>query len=101
MKKNNNTTSVLFRHRPLITRFTGFKSLKIQLAIALLVLSMTILDACTKFLTQDLKGEFSTSTFYQNDKQALQALTGVYSAISFNNFDNAIWVFGDVASMMQ
>jgi len=60
---------------------------------------ITILPGCTKdFLDEQLKGEFSSETFYQNDKQALQTLTGVYQAIAFRNFDNAIWVFGDVAS---
>ncbi|GAB6279399.1 MAG: RagB/SusD family nutrient uptake outer membrane protein [Lentimicrobium sp.] len=55
--------------------------------------------SCTKdFLDEELKGEFSSQTFYQNDKQALQALTGVYNAIAFTSFNNAIWVFGDVAS---
>ncbi|MGC8864969.1 MAG: RagB/SusD family nutrient uptake outer membrane protein [Bacteroidales bacterium] len=58
-----------------------------------------VLTGCTKdFLNEQLKGEFSSETFYQNDKQALQALTGVYQAITFNSFNNAIWVFGDVAS---
>ncbi|HCT70391.1 MAG TPA: RagB/SusD family nutrient uptake outer membrane protein, partial [Bacteroidales bacterium] len=54
--------------------------------------------ACTDFLTEDLKGDFSSETFYQNDKQAIQAINGVYNAIAFNSFNNAMWVFGDVAS---
>jgi hypothetical protein len=64
----------------------------------LLGLSLTTLNACTDFLTEDLKGTFSTATFYKNDKQALQALTGTYNAIAFGNPSNDIWVFGDVAS---
>lgn len=64
------------------------------------ILSMFLLfTGCTEdFLDEQLKGEFSSETFYQNDKQALQALTGVYQAISFSTFNNALWVFGDVAS---
>ncbi|MFO7369163.1 MAG: RagB/SusD family nutrient uptake outer membrane protein [Bacteroidales bacterium] len=56
------------------------------------------LTSCEDFLTQELKGEFSSDTFYQNDIQAIQTVNGVYDAISFNSFDNAIWIFGDVAS---
>ena len=66
--------------------------------ILILGLSLTMLSACKDFLTEELKGSFSSATFYQNDKQAIQALTGVYSAIAFVNPDNALWVFGDVAS---
>lgn len=64
----------------------------------LAVLLLFPLAACTNFLTEDLKGDFATETFYQNDKQAIQAINGVYNAIAFNSFNNAIWVFGDVAS---
>ena len=66
----------------------------------LLIATLSLLPiSCTKdFLDEELKGEFSSQTFYQNDKQALQALTGVYNAIAFTSFNNAIWVFGDVAS---
>jgi hypothetical protein len=61
--------------------------------IGLLPLSFT-----NDFPNEELKGYFSSQTFYQNDKQAWQALTGVYNAIAFNSFNNSIWVFGDVAS---
>lgn len=66
--------------------------------ILLLGFTMTILSACTDFLTEDPKGNFSSDTFYQNDKQAVQALNGVYNAIAFSSFENALWVFGDIAS---
>jgi len=64
----------------------------------LLALSFVVLSSCTKFLTEDLKGNFSTETYYKNQTQAIQAINGVYSAISFTNSNNDIWVFGDVAS---
>ena len=63
-----------------------------------LIFLMISLSSCNDFLTEELKGTFSTDTFYQNDKQAIQAINGVYHAITFRNFNNAIWVFGDVAS---
>jgi hypothetical protein len=64
----------------------------------LLGATLAVTNSCTKFLTEELKGNFSSATFYQNDKQALQALTGAYNAITFCTFNNALWVFGDVAS---
>jgi starch-binding outer membrane protein, SusD/RagB family len=54
--------------------------------------------SCEEFLTEDRKGSFSSETFYQNNLQAIQAINGVYNAIAFSSFNNAIWVFGDVAS---
>lgn len=63
----------------------------------LLVMALT-LSSCTDFLTEDLQGNFASETFYKNDKQALQAINGTYNAIAFNSFNNALWVFGDVAS---
>jgi len=64
----------------------------------LLVLTLVSLSSCEKFLTEDLKGTFSTETYYQNENQALQGINGVYNAIAFTNPDNAMWVFGAVAS---
>ena len=64
----------------------------------LLVIALIPMGSCTKFLTEDLKGEFSTDTYYQNETQAIQAVNGVYNSISFTNSSNDIWVFGDVAS---
>ncbi|MDD4645694.1 MAG: RagB/SusD family nutrient uptake outer membrane protein, partial [Bacteroidales bacterium] len=65
---------------------------------AALGFSVIIMSACDDFLTEDLKGSFSSDTFYQNDKQAIQAVNGCYHAITFCSFNNAMWVFGDVAS---
>lgn len=66
--------------------------------LLVITVASMVLAACSDFLTEDLKGEFSTDTYYQNDKQALQAIAGVYNALTFTNSNNVIWVFGDVAS---
>ncbi|MBA4409332.1 MAG: RagB/SusD family nutrient uptake outer membrane protein [Bacteroidota bacterium] len=71
--------------------------MKLQ-TVVLLGFALTTFGACTDFLTENLKGNFSSETFYQNDKQAIQALTGVYNSIAFNNSNNNLWVFGDIAS---
>ncbi|MFO7613130.1 MAG: RagB/SusD family nutrient uptake outer membrane protein, partial [Bacteroidales bacterium] len=63
-----------------------------------LIFLMISFSSCNDFLTEELKGTFSSDTFYQNEAQALQSINGVYHAITFRNFNNAIWVFGDVAS---
>jgi tetratricopeptide (TPR) repeat protein len=67
-------------------------------AVLLFGILSIFLSGCNDFLTENLKGSFSTETFYKNDKQAIQAINGVYNAISFSSADNVIWVFGDVAS---
>ena len=98
MKKNINKISDTFSLPFSDGKVRAKQCLKSLTVIALLGFSITIPTACTQFLTEDLKGSFSTDTYYQNDKQALQAINGTYNAMSFTNSDNEIWVFGDVAS---
>ena len=50
--------------------------MKLQTAM-LLVLTLIIFSSCEDFLTENLKGSFSTDTFYKNEKQAIQAINGV------------------------
>ena len=64
----------------------------------LLIIILTSLGACKDFLTEDLKGNFSSETYFKNQNQALQILNGAYNGIAFTNSNNYIWVFGDVAS---
>ncbi len=77
--------------------FLSFKGLRISGSV-LLALLLLIAGGCTDFLTEDLKGDFSSSTFYKNESQALQAVNGAYNGLAFSRFDNALWVFGDIAS---
>ncbi len=98
MKRYINKISDIFRLPLLNGNARAKKSMKSLMVLALLGLLVTVPSACTQFLTEDLKGSFSTDTYYQNDKQALQAINGTYNAMSFTNSDNEIWVFGDVAS---
>ena len=98
MKKILNHISGIFVHQLMNVTKPGNKKVILYRTAILLGLTMTIFSACSKFLTEDLKGEFSTDTYYKNDKQALQAINGAYNALSFTNPDNALWVFGAVAS---
>jgi hypothetical protein len=59
---------------------------------------MLMVNACGDFLEQDLKGTYSTASFYKTESHANLALTGIYNVASFASTDNALWVFGDVAS---
>ena len=89
MEKNN---------KNIVTCRVSWPGRTITAAVIKLLLVVFMFSACDDFLTEDLKGTFSSDTFYQNDKQAIQAVNGCYNAIAFGNFNNAIWVFGDVAS---
>jgi len=98
MKKILNHISGIFVHQLMNVTKPGNKKVILYNTAILLVFTMAIFSGCSKFLTEDLKGEFSTDTYYKNDKQALQAINGAYNALSFTNPDNALWVFGAVAS---
>ena len=98
MKNLYKSISDTFMHRVINVKVIGIRRMKLFVAIFLFGFTIVFLGACTDFLTEDLKGDFSSDTYYQNDKQALQTINGVYNAITFTNSDNLIWVFGDVAS---
>ena len=52
----------------------------------------------TIFLNEELQGRYTSQTFYKTQDQALDAVTSAYNSLLFNNTDNSLWVFGDVAS---
>ena len=63
------------------------------------LITLFFLWGCQKNLDKPLLGQYSTSTFYQNEAQALQAINAAYQPLTFTSAtSNAIWVFGDVAS---
>lgn len=57
-----------------------------------------ITSACADFLDETPKGRYTTENFYKTEEHALLAITGVYNKASFVSTNNALWVFGDVAS---
>jgi hypothetical protein len=69
-----------------------------NLKTTILTLFALVLGACTDFLTEDLQGTYSNATFYKTEDHALLAITAVYNSASFVSTNNALWVFGDVAS---
>ncbi len=64
----------------------------------LICLIPAIFVSCDDFLTEEMKGDYSTATFYTSQQSAIMAVNGVYNSISFTSANNRIWVFGDVAS---
>jgi starch-binding outer membrane protein, SusD/RagB family len=54
--------------------------------------------SCDNFLNEDLQGRYTSQTFYKTQDQALNTVTSAYNSLLFNNTDNSLWVFGDVAS---
>ena len=97
MKRISNKISNTFRNQMMNVNVTKNRKMKLQTAM-LLGFLVLLFSGCDSFLTENLKGSFSTETFYKNDKQAIQAINGAYNAISFSSAENVIWVFGDVAS---
>ncbi len=71
--------------------------MKNALKITTLVV-MLVLGSCNNFLEEELAGTYTTENFYKTEEHALLAITAVYNISSFVSTDNAIWVFGDVAS---
>jgi len=64
----------------------------------LLAAFTSLFVACNNFLTEELRTDYNSSTFYTSEANALRAIDGVYNAITFTSANNLIWVFGDVAS---
>lgn len=63
-----------------------------------IVLLVFVAFSCKSFLEEDLQGRYSSQTFYKTQSQAIDAVTSAYNSLLFNNSDNLLWVFGDVAS---
>ncbi len=66
---------------------------KIVLAVSLLTLFVNCSD-----LDTELKGQYTTDTFFKNKDQALLAINATYQIAAFSSSNNNLWVFGDVAS---
>ena len=60
--------------------------------------TLLLLFGCNDFLTTELQGVYTNTTFYQTKEHALFAINSTYEIIAFKNINNNLWVFGDVAS---
>jgi len=50
--------------------------------------------SCTDFLSEQLKGDYTSSNYYTSPEAATMAVTGIYNSL----YGNTLWIFGDVAS---
>jgi starch-binding outer membrane protein, SusD/RagB family len=68
-------------------------------SIILTTITLFLLStSCSDFLEEELQGTYSSATFYKTEAHALLAVNSIYNIASFSSTDNALWVFGDVAS---
>ena len=67
---------------------------KTLLSISLMVLFVS----CSTNLDTELKGQYTTETFYKTKEQAILAVNSAYQIATFNSTNNLLWAFGDVAS---
>ncbi|NLA16194.1 MAG: RagB/SusD family nutrient uptake outer membrane protein [Bacteroidales bacterium] len=67
------------------------KTIKFILAIAGFFLLTT---SCEGFLQADLKGQYTSESFFTSAGNAITATTGVYNSL----YGSTLWIFGDVAS---
>ena len=65
---------------------------KILYIVVLTVLG--IITSCSDFLTEQLKGDYTSANFYTTPEAATAAVTGIYNSL----YGNTLWMFGDVAS---
>ena len=50
--------------------------------------------SCSDFLQADLKGQYTSESFFISEGNAIAATTGVYNSL----YGSTLWIFGDVAS---
>ena len=55
-------------------------------------------QSCSDFLTEDLKGVYSSTTFFTQPEHAILGINAAYNCLLSTHSGNKPWVFGDVAS---
>ncbi|MBR1573836.1 MAG: RagB/SusD family nutrient uptake outer membrane protein [Bacteroidales bacterium] len=56
--------------------------------------AMLIFASCDKFLSENLKGGYSSENYYTTESKAEMAVNAIYNSL----YGNILWMFGDVAS---
>lgn len=69
-----------------------------KVSIALFTFLVLITTSCADFLDEQPQGRYTSDKFWKTEAHATLALTGVYEIAAFTTTNNALWVFGDVAS---
>jgi hypothetical protein len=73
------------------------KTISFRLGL-LVLLSTLIFNSCSDFLDEDLKGEYSSTTFFTRPEHAVLGINAAYNCLLSTHSGNKPWIFGDVAS---
>jgi len=66
--------------------------------IVLIIIAVSFFSSCEDSLNTELKGSYTTSTFFTSQENALLAVNAAYRPLSFATDGKEIWVIGDTRS---
>ena len=66
--------------------------------ILFVILLSFAVQSCSEFLTEDLKGVYSSTTFFTQPEHAILGINSAYNCLLSTQSGNKPWIFGDVAS---
>lgn len=67
-------------------------------SLVLVLLASGFFSSCSKFLDEELQGDYPVSQFMKTESDVNLAVTSVYNILSYANTDNRNWVFATIAS---
>jgi len=68
--------------------------MKSKIYITIIFIAALSMLSCEDFLTTDLRGEYTTESFYNSAENATMSVNAIYNSL----YGNTLWIFGDVAS---
>lgn len=68
--------------------------MKSKIYITIIFITALSMLSCEDFLTTDLRGEYTTESFYNSAENATMSVNAIYNSL----YGNTLWIFGDVAS---
>lgn len=69
-----------------------------RILTAIIMISAISLNSCSDFLNEDLKGVYSSTTFFTKPEHAILGINAAYNCLLSTHSGNKPWIFGDVAS---
>ncbi len=68
--------------------------MKSKIYITIIFITALSMLSCEDFLTTNLRGEYTTESFYNSAENATMSVNAIYNSL----YGNTLWIFGDVAS---
>ncbi|HOS46717.1 MAG TPA: RagB/SusD family nutrient uptake outer membrane protein [Paludibacter sp.] len=68
--------------------------MKSKIYITIIFIMALSMLSCEDFLTTNLRGEYTTESFYNSAENATMSVNAIYNSL----YGNTLWIFGDVAS---